>query len=303
MLDFWKFYDIFRKKEEKMRKLLLIFLSLFILFCEEKAPEIGVHFSPKGGAESAIINEIEKSRDEVNVAMYIFTNRRIAQALVKAKERGVKVKVLLDQVNLENEFSKAMYLHNNGISVKIDKSHSEDEGIMHNKFAIYDNNRITTGSFNWTASAEYKNDENLLVIRDKNIAKIYKEKFDKLWERKGAIPFSEAITSLKVKEVLSAKDLESLRKNAGKWSRVRGVVENVGYSARSNTYFLNFGPRGKSFTVVIFDRVVKEFEKRRKNIENFEEKLVEVEGKIIDHPKYGLEILLRSPEDITIVKQ
>lgn len=52
---------------------------------------------------------------------------------------------------------------------------------MHNKFCIIDDHITLTGSYNWTASADLKNDENLLIIESKEIARIYKEQFNKFW--------------------------------------------------------------------------------------------------------------------------
>ena len=52
---------------------------------------------------------------------------------------------------------------------------------MHNKYAVIDGETVISGSFNWTKSAEYRNDENLVVINSKNLAKIYEENFKKLW--------------------------------------------------------------------------------------------------------------------------
>ncbi|MBI5180934.1 MAG: phospholipase D family protein, partial [Nitrospirae bacterium] len=49
--------------------------------------------------------------------------------------------------------------------------------------AVIDDNIVITGSFNWTASADKRNDENLLFINNKEAAEAYKKKFDKLWER------------------------------------------------------------------------------------------------------------------------
>jgi competence ComEA-like helix-hairpin-helix protein len=55
---------------------------------------------------------------------------------------------------------------------------------MHNKFAVIDNKMVITGSYNWTASAGERNNENLLVIDDKNIIKEYQNQFNILWNNK-----------------------------------------------------------------------------------------------------------------------
>jgi len=55
---------------------------------------------------------------------------------------------------------------------------------MHNKFAIIDNRLLLTGSYNWTASANSRNDENLMVIDDPGIIEIFQNQFVNLWTNK-----------------------------------------------------------------------------------------------------------------------
>ncbi len=279
-------------------KLSVVLLS-FLVFCKEFPSETEVYFSPEGGAEDAVLSCIMNAEKEICIAMYSFTNRRIAQALVDAKDKGVKVRVLLEKANTDDPFSKAKFLSSNGVEVKVYSS--PFGGIMHHKFAVYDERVITTGSFNWTSYAEHKNFEDLLVIKSKQIAKTYKKRFEWMWKNKNTRYIDEE--ELYTFEVIDAKNLEALKRASGKWCIVKGRVESVGYSRRSNTYFLNFGKRGECFTVVIFSRVVNRFKKYGIDIDNFEGKIVEVEGKVIDHPKYGLEILLDSPENIKEVAE
>ena len=56
---------------------------------------------------------------------------------------------------------------------------------MHNKFAVIDGRVLLTGSFNWTASADKRNEENLLIIMDKDLIKKYEERFVYLWRSSG----------------------------------------------------------------------------------------------------------------------
>jgi len=52
---------------------------------------------------------------------------------------------------------------------------------MHHKFAVIDGKVLLTGSFNWTASAEHLNYENLLVFHSKEIADIFEKEFNRIW--------------------------------------------------------------------------------------------------------------------------
>ncbi len=139
--------------------------------------QIKVLFSPQDNCAQEIVSEIDKAKDYVYVAMYYFTSRPIAQALTEAKDRGIDVKVCLDKEQPTYEYSKSRFLENKGITMKL----IAGSGIMHNKFCIIDDHITLTGSYNWTASADLKNDENLLIIKSKEIAAIYKEQFNKFW--------------------------------------------------------------------------------------------------------------------------
>ena len=83
--------------------------------------------------------------------------------------------------------------------------------------------------------------------------------------------------------------------------RVRGRIFRVGHSAKSNTYFLNFGPSREALTAVIFASAAELFEKGKLAPKNFESREVEVQGEVKDHPQYGLEIILENPAQIKII--
>jgi phosphatidylserine/phosphatidylglycerophosphate/cardiolipin synthase-like enzyme len=112
--------------------------------------------------------------------MYIFTDREIAIPLVKARERGIKIRVYLDKQQVDYKYSQSRFLVQKGIKTRI----SSNNYIMHNKFAIIDNRLLITGSYNWTFSANNRNDENLMVIDDPEIIKIFQNQFINLWTNK-----------------------------------------------------------------------------------------------------------------------
>jgi hypothetical protein len=101
--------------------------------------------------------------------------------------------------------------------------------------------------------------------------------------------------------VVEARDVQKLRGLAGNKARVRGRIFRIGHSAKSNTYFLNFGPSREALTAIVFASALESFEKKRLAPMQFEGKDVEVHGIVKDHPQYGLEIILETPEQIRIV--
>ena len=143
--------------------------------------ETNVYFSPNGGCQEAIITEINKAHKAIDIAMYSLTSRELAQALLKAKQRQVKIRITLDNAQIKDHYSKSRFLINKGIDVKFHMG----PGIMHNKFAVIDDLVVLTGSFNWTSSADKRNAENLLIIADKELAHKYAKAFKHLWSQSG----------------------------------------------------------------------------------------------------------------------
>jgi len=112
--------------------------------------------------------------------MYVFTDKEIADSLIDAQKRGVKVRVYLDRSQIESSYSVSRFLIQKGIKVRI----SSNNYIMHNKFAIIDKRLLLTGSCNWTFSANNRNDENLLVIDNPEVIARYQQQFENLWMNK-----------------------------------------------------------------------------------------------------------------------
>jgi phosphatidylserine/phosphatidylglycerophosphate/cardiolipin synthase-like enzyme len=134
-----------------------------------RVPPIEVYFSPRDGATGAIVREIGQARSEIRVQAYSFTSAPIAEALLEAHRRGIRVEVILDKSQRTQKYSSSTFLTNAHIPTYIDAEHA----IAHNKIIIIDRSVVITGSFNFTKAAEEKNAENLLVIRSKELAKSY----------------------------------------------------------------------------------------------------------------------------------
>ena len=162
-----------------MKKIRLIAITAILISIVSSvfAEPIKVFFSPDGGCQQAVIDKIDGAVSTIDVAMYHLTSREIAQALIKAKERGVIVRLYMDRGEANTKYSKATYLTKKGVEVK----YYLGKGLMHNKFAVIDNNVLITGSFNWTPTADRENQENLLILTTKDLIKQYSDRFEMLW--------------------------------------------------------------------------------------------------------------------------
>ena len=127
------------------------------------------YFSPEGGTQQAIIDQINGAKKSIFVQAYSFTNKDIVKSLVEANKRGIDVFVVLDKSNKTDKYSVADLLDHFGISTYIDDKHS----IAHNKIMIVDKETVITGSYNFTSAAEHKNAENTLIIKSGDLADAY----------------------------------------------------------------------------------------------------------------------------------
>ena len=150
-----------------------------------------VYFSPNGDCQQAVVGELKKAHQTIDIAMYSFTSREIAQALLDAKEHHVKIRITLDPGQIKDRYSKCRFLIKKGFDVKFHMG----QGLMHDKFAVIDDHTVITGSFNWTVTADKKNSENLLIIKDRQLAQKYSKEFKTLWEHSGEAQLKELKTA------------------------------------------------------------------------------------------------------------
>lgn len=137
-------------------------------------PLVEVYFSPKGGCTDAIVREIDAAQQSIYVQAYSFTSRPIAAALVRAHQRGVRVTAVLDKSNRSDKETAADMIARDGIDTFIDEKHR----IAHNKIIILDEKVVITGSFNFSDAAEKSNAENLLILRDPELAARYRANWE-----------------------------------------------------------------------------------------------------------------------------
>jgi phosphatidylserine/phosphatidylglycerophosphate/cardiolipin synthase-like enzyme len=133
-----------------------------------------VYFSPHGGCTEAVIEALDKARSTVLVQAFSFTSAPIAKALVEAHRRGVKTEIVLDRSQRTDNYSSGTFFHDNAVPCYIDAKHA----VAHNKVMVIDGETVITGSFNFTKAAEDNNAENLLVIRDSDMASKYARNWD-----------------------------------------------------------------------------------------------------------------------------
>lgn len=145
---------------------------------------VQTYFSPEDKPIPAIVALIDSATEDIDLMCFVFSSREICDALLAAHKRGVKVRVLLDNVFSSNAVTKRWEcvpfkeLKAAGVACKYDDENSK----LHHKVIIVDRKRVLTGSFNFSANAANENDENALIIHSPAVARRYHFEFERLWK-------------------------------------------------------------------------------------------------------------------------
>jgi phosphatidylserine/phosphatidylglycerophosphate/cardiolipin synthase-like enzyme len=152
---------------------------------EAASPQVSMCFVPGPTDCATVITKlIDAAKTRVVVQAYSFTSKPIAEALVAAHVRGVDVQAIQDGQESQDQYSILPKLIAAGIPCLVDRVHQ----IAHNKVMVIDGKIVVTGSFNFTFTADHRNAENVVVIRNPGVAKSYSENF--LLHQKHAVGYT-----------------------------------------------------------------------------------------------------------------
>jgi phosphatidylserine/phosphatidylglycerophosphate/cardiolipin synthase-like enzyme len=140
---------------------------------------IECYFSPTDGTHQSILDAIGSSGHSIHVATMLISKQDIGDALALKSDQGQNVQVLLNDYDQYGEPILNTLIASLGEDVRL----KGESGIMHHKYMIVDQEHaesdplLLTGSHNWSASAEVRNDENTLIIHDQGVANAYYQEF------------------------------------------------------------------------------------------------------------------------------
>lgn len=136
--------------------------------------EIENYFCPEDNCESHILDLIRSAKSSVYFMDFSFTSREIADAIISKK--ALDTRGILDSSQSSSKYSQLEYLQENNINAIKDNNKYK----MHHKVFIIDNQTVATGSYNPTESGDKRNDENIIIIHDKNITSYFLKEFDSI---------------------------------------------------------------------------------------------------------------------------
>jgi len=140
--------------------------------------QLEVYFSPDDGAAAHLLGLIRSARKSIYFLAYSFTSDDLAQALLERAGAGVMVAGVMEASQVDsNQGGEYGRFRKAGLDVRLDDNPRQ----MHDKVMIIDGQIVVTGSYNFSANAERTNDENMLFIRDAEVAALYQAEFEKLF--------------------------------------------------------------------------------------------------------------------------
>ena len=167
--------------------------------------EVTVKFSPDSSKKDwqlttngFIGRVLNNAQSSISLALFVFSEQKIANTLESKNNQGVNIKALIDPDFIFRSYSEGLDML--GVALSNNCQYERDNqpwkekintvGVanlpqgdkLHHKFAIIDDNIVITGSHNWSASANYKNDETLLIIKNPLITKHYQQEFERLYK-------------------------------------------------------------------------------------------------------------------------
>jgi len=177
------------------------------------APAIEVYFSNpldgigSIGPEAYLVQAIDAAQISVDMAIYNLSLENVASALIRARQRGVKVRLVMESEAMDRK--QPLRLAQAGIPITGDQR----KGLMHDKFTVIDNKEVWTGSMNYTTTSAYSDFNDLLCLESTEAAQDYTVEFAEMFSEnlfgpdiRAATPYPRASISSAEVEVYFAPD-------------------------------------------------------------------------------------------------
>jgi len=136
------------------------------------------YFCPEDNCQQQVISELEQANKNIYFMTFSFTDDDIGGLLIQKHNQGIEIKGIFEKFQ-NSQYSEYKKLKENNMDVIFDNNKYN----MHHKVFIIDENTVITGSYNPTKSGNEKNDENIIIIHDEQIAKQFINEFNKLWTK------------------------------------------------------------------------------------------------------------------------
>ena len=161
-------------------------IRIFFSNAYENNPSIGENDTEN--IDRQLVRFINASRENLDCALFELESERIAQALIDAHRRGVRVRIVCESDYAGNPDMLALQ----EAHIPIVPDHRS--GFMHNKFLVADGERVWTGSFNATDNGAFRNNNNAVILHSAELSENYEMEFEEMFQQKAFGPRSPSST-------------------------------------------------------------------------------------------------------------
>lgn len=146
---------------------------------------VEVYFSPDDSTLERLLELVNGADSSIYFMAFSFTQDELAEALLAAAARGVEVRGIFEDSQVEsNTGGEFAFLLDKGLDVRGDGQ----PGSMHHKAFIIDQSIVMAGSYNFSRNAEERNDENTLIIASQAMVEAFTAEFFEVWALARQIP-------------------------------------------------------------------------------------------------------------------
>jgi phosphatidylserine/phosphatidylglycerophosphate/cardiolipin synthase-like enzyme len=141
---------------------------------------VQIYFSPDDHFRSQhLIPLLQSAKQSVHFMAFAFTSTDITTTLSNLNQQGIEVKGVVDSGQAKSSYAQYDDLKNENIDVLLDGNPEK----LHHKVMIIDHRYVVTGSYNFSQSAETRNDENSVIIENSNLAFRYEQEFTRVYQK------------------------------------------------------------------------------------------------------------------------
>lgn len=140
---------------------------------------VDTYFSPDDGVINALVPLLNSAQESIYFLAYSFTSNELGDIVREKAEAGLTVQGVMDSEQVSsNQGTEYDPFKQADLMVRQDGI----EGLMHHKVFVVDGKIVALGSYNFSQSAEERNDENLIIVYSEPIAQQFIEEFRRVWE-------------------------------------------------------------------------------------------------------------------------
>lgn len=142
-------------------------------------------YSPETNLERSELTQLESATHSVDVAMYSFTDRELAEELAVLARKGVRVRVYRDREQFQQEEQGSVTTTSILLAAGIEVRVKGARDLMHLKSYAIDGRMLRSGSANWSPTGLKRQDNDVRYEASPEAVARFERKFEEMWGRAG----------------------------------------------------------------------------------------------------------------------